>query len=80
VLWLPAIAPSPSVGVRLGWTDASAETLARMEPIAWRTSEGVRSALDLRMRFFGGGVSVGAARPLDKGGRWEFVWGLVGGF
>jgi hypothetical protein len=80
VLWLPAIAPSPSVGLRLGWTDASAETLSLMSPSAWRTSEGVRSALDLRMRFFGGGVSVGAARPLDKGGRWEFVWGLVGGF
>jgi hypothetical protein len=80
VLWLPAIAPSPSVGVRLGWTDASAEALSVMTPIAWRTSEGVRSALDLRMRFFGGGVSVGAARPLDAGGRWRFVWGLVGGF
>jgi hypothetical protein len=79
-LWLPAPAPSPSVGLRLGWTDASAATLEEMAPLDWHTSDGVRSALDLRMRFFGGGVSVGAARPLERGGKWEFVWGLVGGF
>ena len=78
--WLPAPSPSPSVGLRLGWTEASDETLARMAPLDWHTSDGVRSALDLRMRFFGGGVSVGAARPLERGGKWEFVWGLVGGF
>jgi hypothetical protein len=79
-LWLPAPAPSPSVGLRLGWTDASPGTLSRMERLDWHTSDGVRSALDLRMRFFGGGVSVGAARPLEREGKWEFVWGLVGGF
>jgi hypothetical protein len=31
------------------------------------------------MRFFGGSVSLGAARPLGRDGEWRFVWGLVGG-
>ncbi|HSJ07767.1 MAG TPA: hypothetical protein VK936_13770 [Longimicrobiales bacterium] len=78
-LWLPAPAPSPSVGIQLGWTDASAETLALMDRFGWDVSDGVRAAIDLRLRFFGGSVSVGAARPLDRDGEWRFVWGLVGG-
>lgn len=78
-LWLPAPAPAPSVAVQVGWTDASTETLAIMERFGWRTSDGARAALDLRMRFFGGSVSIGAARPLDRGGEWRFVWGLAGG-
>jgi hypothetical protein len=79
-LWLPAPAPSPSVGVRLAWTDASAEALTGMAQLGWSTSNGVRSALDLRMRFFGGGVSIGAARALARDAQWELVWGLVGTF
>jgi hypothetical protein len=79
-MWLPAPAPSPSVGVQVGWTDASAETLDVMNRFGWRTSDGARAALDLRLRFFGGSVSIGAARPLDRDGEWRFVWGLVGGF
>jgi hypothetical protein len=78
-MWLPAPAPSPSVGIQVGWTDASAETQALMDRFGWRTSAGARSTLDLRLRFFGGSVSIGAARPLDREGRWRFVWGLVGG-
>jgi hypothetical protein len=76
-MWLPAPAPSPSVGVQVGWTDASAETLDVMNRFGWQTSEGARAALDLRLRFFGGSVSIGAARPLDRAGEWRFVWGLV---
>jgi hypothetical protein len=79
-MWLPAPAPSPSIGVQVGWTDASAETLDVMNRFGWRTSDGARAALDLRLRFFGGSVSIGAARPLDRDGEWRFVWGLVGGF
>jgi hypothetical protein len=78
-LWLPAPAPAPSVAVQVGWTDATAETLAIMQRFGWQTSNGARAALDLRMRFFGGSVSIGAARPLDQGGEWRFVWGLAGG-
>jgi hypothetical protein len=78
-LWLPAPAPAPSVAVQVGWTDARAETLAIMQRYGWQISDGARAALDLRMRFFGGSVSIGAARPLDSGGQWRFVWGLSGG-
>jgi hypothetical protein len=78
-MWLPAPAPSPSVGLQVGWTDASPETQALMDRFGWRTSDGARSTVDLRLRFFGGSVSVGAARPLDRDGQWRFVWGLVGG-
>jgi hypothetical protein len=78
--WLPAPAPSPSVGLQVGWTDASPETLQLMDRFGWRTSEGARAAVDVRLRFFGGSVNVGAARPLDRDGQWRFVWGLVGGF
>jgi len=76
-LWLPAPAPAPSVGVQVGWTDASAQTLATMQRFGWNTSDGARAAIDLRMRFFGGSVSIGAARPLDTNGAWRFVWGLT---
>jgi hypothetical protein len=78
-LWLPAPAPAPSVAIQVGWTDATDETLAIMQRFGWRTSAGARAALDLRMRFFGGSVSIGAARPLDRDGEWRFVWGLAGG-
>ena len=79
-LWLPAPAPAPSASIQVGWTDARPETLAIMEHFGWSTSNGARSAVDLRMRFFGGSVSIGAARGLDEDGRWRFVWGLSGGF
>ena len=78
-LWLPAPAPAPSVAVQVGWTDARTETFAIMQRFGWETSNGARAALDLRMRFFGGSVSIGAARPLDQDGEWRFVWGLAGG-
>ncbi|HEX2167078.1 MAG TPA: hypothetical protein VHG09_07525 [Longimicrobiales bacterium] len=78
-LWIPAPAPAPSVAIQVGWTDARDETLAIMQRFGWQTSDGARAALDLRMRFFGGSVSIGAARPLDQDGEWRFVWGLAGG-
>jgi hypothetical protein len=78
-LWLPAPAPAPSVAVQVGWTDARTETFEIMQRFGWQTSNGARAALDLRMRFFGGSVSIGAARPLDQNGEWRLVWGLAGG-
>jgi hypothetical protein len=78
--WLPAPAPSPSVGLQVGWTEASSpETQQLMNAFGWRTSDGARAAVDVRLRFFGGSVNIGAARPLDRDGQWRFVWGLVGG-
>jgi hypothetical protein len=68
------------VGLQAGWTDASADAQRVMDRFGWRTSDGARAAVDVRLRFFGGSVSVGAARPLEQDGEWRFVWGLVGGF
>lgn len=79
VLYLPAPAPTPTVGIQAGWTEASGATQAMMDTFGWRTSDGLRATVDLRMRFFGGSVSVGAARPLERGADWKFVWGLVAG-
>jgi hypothetical protein len=43
-MWLPAPAPSPSVGIQTGWTDAAApETQALMDSFGWTTSNGARS-------------------------------------
>ena len=75
-LYLPAIAPAPTAGLRAGWTDASDEALPVLESLGAETTDGVRTTLDLRLRLFGGGLSFGAARPLEAGGRWRFVWSL----
>jgi hypothetical protein len=79
-LFLPALAPSPSVALYSGWSDARTETMPALDRLHWQTSDGVRSTIDLRMRFFGGAVSIGAARPLEKDGQWKFVWGWVSEF
>ncbi|HEU4564420.1 MAG TPA: hypothetical protein VFS05_07225 [Gemmatimonadaceae bacterium] len=49
-----------------------------VEPLAWRTTDGVRATVDVRLRFFGGAVSIGVARPIDHGARWRVVGGLGG--
>lgn len=79
-LYLPALAPSPALGLYAGWTDARAQTLPVLERLGWQTTDGTRASVDLRMRFFGGAVSAGAARPLEQGGKWKFVWGWVSEF
>jgi hypothetical protein len=78
-LYLPAIAPAPALGLQLGWTDASPETQRIMDVYGWKVSDGVRATAEARLRFFGGSVSVGVARPLERDADWRFVWGLVAG-
>ena len=63
--------------LRGGWTGASEWALPVLEAMDATTSGRVRGTLDLRLRLVGGGVSLGAARPLEKGGRWRFVWSLA---
>jgi hypothetical protein len=72
-LTLPAIAPSPSIGVTAGWTEAPGMGRSTLSALGWQTTNGVRGAFDVRLRFFGGGVSVGAARSFDTGSRWRGV-------
>jgi hypothetical protein len=42
-----------------------------------RPTDGLKSSVDFRLRFFGGAVSVGVARATDHRDRWRFVLGLA---
>ena len=86
---LPGLAPGFSVGWQSGWTSVGDRALARAAlqalvppgsapgTVFSRPTDGVKSSLDLRLRFFGGNGSVGFARPVERGGKWRFVAGLV---
>jgi hypothetical protein len=74
-LHLPAIAPSPTIGLHFGWAEVdqsdSLEAVPRWNGVA-------RTSIDIGMRFFGGAVMIGVARPLDSAGPWRPVY--AGGF
>jgi hypothetical protein len=87
-MWLPSPSPAIAVSFHSGWADASSDA-ARLaieargqvcsptcEFVA-RPSDGWKSTVVVGMRFFGGVVSVGAAKPLDGRG-WRGVF-QVGG-
>jgi hypothetical protein len=42
-----------------------------------RPTDGIKSSIDFRLRFFGGSVSVGVARATDRHQSWKFVAGLA---
>jgi len=42
-----------------------------------RPTDGFKSSIDFRLRFFGGAVSVGVARATDHRQSWRFVVGLA---
>lgn len=46
------------------------------DPVS-RPTNGARSSIDFRLRFFGGAVSIGIARATDHHQRWRFVAGLA---
>lgn len=88
-VWLPGPAPALSAGIEGGWTGASSEAARRavrslgertdsttgvVEPLS-RPSGRTRLSVDARLRFFGGALSVGAARAIEPGARWRFVVG-----
>lgn len=90
--WLPAPSPALAVSLHSGWTEASsaaARSAIEMRgqrctggapvvcELVARQSDGWRSALVVGFRFFGGVVSLGAAKPLD-GRDWRGVF-QVGG-
>ena len=41
-----------------------------------RPALGVKSSVDFRLRFFGGALSMGVARAIDRGQSWRFVVGF----
>lgn len=46
------------------------------DPVS-RPTDGIRTSVDVRLRFFGGAVSVGVARPTDHYQRWRFIAGFA---
>ncbi|MEJ7809541.1 MAG: hypothetical protein WKG32_03905 [Gemmatimonadaceae bacterium] len=90
-LYLPGVSPAPSVGIHAGWTGATARGRAAFDALnaplvlaangapPWRTTDGVRATVDVRLRFFGGAVSVGLARAIDHSARWRSVVQVGGG-
>jgi len=65
--------------VRLGTVADSALGTPGTNPGApvSRPTEGVRSTIDFRLRFFGGAVSIGMARATDHRQSWRFVAGFA---
>ena len=82
---LPSPAPALSAGVQSGWAGTSgAAALAsvarlgvRQDPQTGTTvplsrpSDGIRSSVNVGVRFFGGALFIGAARPVDHRVAWR---------
>jgi hypothetical protein len=73
---IPGAAPQPQIGLFTGLTAATADAQPVLNRLGWVTTNGWRSTLDLRMRFFGGTFSIGAARAIDHNGSWKLVIGI----
>jgi hypothetical protein len=72
---LPAIAPAPTVGLHFGWAEVDQRDSLVFGP-RW---DGIaRTSIGIGMRFFGGSLMVGIARPLGRHGPWQPVYS--GGF
>lgn len=73
---IPGVSPQPQVGLFSGLTAATAEAEPVLNRLGWVTTDGWRSTLDLRLRFFGGTFSIGASRAIDHNGGWQLVFGV----
>jgi hypothetical protein len=88
---LPGLSPALAGGVQAGWTEASDEAaLASITRLGTRVdpatgalvpishpTHGVRASVNLGLRFFGGAVFVGVARPVDRAGAWRGTFSLA---
>ena len=85
-IFLPAVSPSVSVGLQGGWTElpniAARAAALRLGTVrdstgalsaVSRATDGGRASVSAGMRFFGGGLFVGATRPVDHVAPWKFV-------
>ena len=77
-LVLPAIGPQLQVGLFGGVTSAPGTAGQQLRQLEWKTTEGWRGTLDMRVRFFGGAFSLGMSRPVDHRGPWKFAFGVGG--
>ncbi len=72
--WLPAIAPALALGVQSGWARTSTAAASATTQLLGSVPTGhPRASGSLTLRFFGGAVGVGVARPLDYPARWRWI-------
>lgn len=86
--FVPGLSPGLLVGLDAGWTDASTAAARQaltalgttvVDGVALpvsRPTGHVRASVDLRLTMFGGGISVGAARPVDHPGPWRALFAI----
>ena len=92
-VYLPGLSPSLAVGAQAGWAAATTvaarnglamfgtrtDTTTGLSILATRPTDGIRSTVNLTLRFFGGAVGLGLARPIDqhaRSRRWRFAFGV----
>ena len=88
-VWLPSPAPALSAGIEGGWAGASSDaarlavralgdrvdpTTGALVPVS-RPAGRTRLSVDARLRLFGGALSLGVARALERGEPWRLVIG-----
>jgi hypothetical protein len=79
-LWLPSLSPALFVSAQTGWTGvsdgAARAAILRLgtgmdgSPVSVVTGN-ARSSVTAGIRFFGGALGIGAARPIDRAGPWR---------
>ena len=79
-LWLPSLSPALFLSAQAGWTGASDVTaraaIQRLgtstdgSPVSVVTGN-ARASVNAGIRFFGGALGIGAARPIDRAGPWR---------
>jgi hypothetical protein len=93
-LIVPGISPGVAAGIHAGWTgvsNAAAETAllelgtrvdsttGLLVPVSQPT-RGVRASAEFLLTFFGGSLSMGVSRPIDRSGPWKFTGRIGQGF
>lgn len=82
---IPGIAPGFGAGFQGGWTEISSDA-ARVSVLRFGSNEdgtplsvatdGVRATFGFGATLFSGTFHLGAARPIDRGGRWKLAIGF----
>ena len=85
---LPAPAPALALGVEAGWADATAAGLEAIRGLGLeadpetgellplsRPTARIPGSVELRLRFFGGGISIGVARAFERDAGFRVLFG-----
>jgi len=72
--WLPPIAPAVALSLQSGWSRASTPAaLATVTSLGSAPTGHPRTTVSLTMRFVGGAIGVGVAKPVDHAGPARFI-------